>query len=39
MRRVLDWVFTIPFLFAFGLTLAVFEPIARIARLFGLRPM
>ncbi|MDJ0496419.1 MAG: lysophospholipid acyltransferase family protein [Acidimicrobiia bacterium] len=39
MRRILDWVFTVPFLISFGLTLAVFEPIARIARLFGLRPM
>jgi 1-acyl-sn-glycerol-3-phosphate acyltransferase len=39
MKKVLDWVFTIPFLILFGLTLAVFEPIARVARLFGLRPM
>lgn len=39
MRRVIDWIFTIPFLIAFGLTLGVFELIARIARLFGLRPM
>lgn len=39
MRRVRDWIFTIPFLLAFGLTLGVFEPIARVARLFGLRPM
>lgn len=39
MKRILDWVFTVPFLVSLGLTLAVFEPIARIARLFGLRPM
>lgn len=39
MRRVRDWVFTVPFLIAFGLTLGVFEVIARIVRLFGLRPM
>ncbi|MEA2001045.1 MAG: lysophospholipid acyltransferase family protein [Actinomycetota bacterium] len=39
MRKVLDWIFTIPFLVTFGLTLAIFEPIARIARWFGLRPM
>lgn len=39
MKKIIDWVFTIPFLASFGLTLAVFEPIARIARMFGLRPM
>jgi 1-acyl-sn-glycerol-3-phosphate acyltransferase len=39
MKPVIDWIFTVPFLIAFGLTLAVFEPIARSARLFGLRPM
>ena len=39
MKRILDWIFTVPFLVSLGLTLAVFEPIARIARLFGLRPM
>ncbi len=39
MKRVVDWIFTVPFLIAFGLTLAIFEPIARVARLFGLRPM
>jgi 1-acyl-sn-glycerol-3-phosphate acyltransferase len=39
VRRVRDWVFTVPFLIAFGLTLGVFEVIARIVRLFGLRPM
>jgi 1-acyl-sn-glycerol-3-phosphate acyltransferase len=39
MKRIVDWVFTVPFLMAFGLTLGVFEPIARLARLFGLRPM
>jgi 1-acyl-sn-glycerol-3-phosphate acyltransferase len=39
VKRVIDWIFTVPFLVAFGLTLVVFEPIARIARMFGLRPM
>ncbi|MFW2381187.1 MAG: lysophospholipid acyltransferase family protein [Acidimicrobiales bacterium] len=39
MKKIVDWIFTIPFLIGFGLTLVVFEPIARIARLFGLRPM
>lgn len=39
MKKVIDWIFTIPFLVLFGLTLVVFEPIARLARLFGLRPM
>jgi 1-acyl-sn-glycerol-3-phosphate acyltransferase len=38
MRRVLDWVFTVPFLLAFGLILAVFDPLQRVARLFGQRP-
>lgn len=39
LRRVRDWAFTIPFVVAFGLTLGVFEIVARVARLFGLRPM
>ncbi|HKZ28139.1 MAG TPA: lysophospholipid acyltransferase family protein [Acidimicrobiia bacterium] len=39
MKRIVDWIFTVPFLIAFGLTLAIFDPIARVARLFGLRPM
>lgn len=33
-----DWVFTVPFLIAFGLVLLVFDVAGRIARLFGLRP-
>lgn len=36
--RFLDWFFTVPFLIAFGLLLAVFDPIQRLARLFGSRP-
>ena len=36
--RVRDWIFTIPFLLAFGLVLGVFDPLQRIARLFGSRP-
>jgi 1-acyl-sn-glycerol-3-phosphate acyltransferase len=33
-----DWVFSIPFLLAFGLILVVFDPLQRVARLFGPRP-
>ncbi len=35
--RVLDWIFTLPFLIAFGAILVVFDPLQRIARLFGSR--
>lgn len=38
MGYVRDWLFTVPFLLAFGLILAVFDPLQRIARLFGPRP-
>jgi 1-acyl-sn-glycerol-3-phosphate acyltransferase len=38
VRRVIDWIFTVPFLLVFGATLLVFDPIQRIARLFGRRP-
>jgi len=38
MHRIRDWVFTIPFLIAFGVVLVVFDVVGRIARLFGLRP-
>lgn len=37
MRRLVDWVFTIPFLFSFGLLLALFDPLQRVARLLGPR--
>jgi 1-acyl-sn-glycerol-3-phosphate acyltransferase len=36
--RVVDWIFTLPFLVAFGTILAVFDPAQRVARLFGQRP-
>jgi 1-acyl-sn-glycerol-3-phosphate acyltransferase len=36
--RPIDWIFTLPFLAAFGLVLLVFDPLQRIARLFGQRP-
>ena len=36
--RLVDWIFTLPFLLAFGGTLLVFDPLQRIARLFGQRP-
>lgn len=38
MKRVIDWIVTIPFLVLFGLTLVVFDLAGRVARLFGLRP-
>jgi 1-acyl-sn-glycerol-3-phosphate acyltransferase len=38
IRRLRDWVFTVPFLLAFGLVLLVFDPLQRIFRLFGPRP-
>lgn len=38
MRHIRDWIFTVPFLGAFGLILLVFDPAQRIARLFGSRP-
>jgi 1-acyl-sn-glycerol-3-phosphate acyltransferase len=36
--RLIDWVVTPPFLVSFGLTLLVFDPLQRVARLFGQRP-
>lgn len=36
--RVLDWIVTIPFLISFGGILLFFDPLQRIARLFGQRP-
>jgi 1-acyl-sn-glycerol-3-phosphate acyltransferase len=33
-----DWIFSLPFLVAFGLILAVFDPLQRAARLLGRRP-
>ena len=36
--RVLDWIVTIPFLISFGGILLLFDPLQRIARLFGQRP-
>ncbi len=36
--RVVDWIFTLPFLLAFGAVLLVFDPLQRVARLFGPRP-
>jgi hypothetical protein len=37
MHRVLDWLFTVPFLLAFGLLLRL-RPLQRASRLFGQRP-
>jgi len=36
--RAIDWVFTVPFLLVFGLLLLIFDPLQRVARLFGRRP-
>ena len=36
--RLLDWLFSLPFLLAFGALLVLFDPLQRIARLFGQRP-
>jgi 1-acyl-sn-glycerol-3-phosphate acyltransferase len=38
LRRAVDWIFTVPFLIVFGLALGIFDPLQRIARLFGARP-
>ncbi len=37
-RRILDWTFTVPFLIVFGLVLGIFDPLQRLARIFGARP-
>jgi 1-acyl-sn-glycerol-3-phosphate acyltransferase len=36
--RWLDWLASLPFLFAFGAILVLFDPLQRVARLFGPRP-
>jgi len=36
--KAIDWLVTPPFLLAFGLVLLLFDPLQRIARLFGQRP-
>ena len=36
--KLIDWLVTPPFLLGFGLVLLVFDPLQRIARLFGQRP-
>jgi len=36
--RLVDWALTLPFLLAFGAILAFFDPLQRVARLFGPRP-
>jgi 1-acyl-sn-glycerol-3-phosphate acyltransferase len=38
LTRIRDWFFTVPFLLAFGGLLGIFDPLQRIARLFGQRP-
>jgi 1-acyl-sn-glycerol-3-phosphate acyltransferase len=36
--RAVDWALTVPFLVAFGGVLVAFDPLQRVARLFGRRP-
>lgn len=36
--RLVDWLFTVPFLMVFGGLLLIFDPLQRLARLFGQRP-
>lgn len=36
--RAVDWIFTLPFLLVFGGLLVLFDPLQRVARLFGQRP-
>lgn len=38
MRTIRDWIFTIPTLIVFGLTVVVFDIFGRICLLFGVRP-
>lgn len=38
VKRVLEWIVSVPFILLFGLVLLVFDVVARVARLFGLRP-
>ena len=38
VRALRDWLFTVPFLLAFGGLLVLFDPLQRLARLFGQRP-
>jgi 1-acyl-sn-glycerol-3-phosphate acyltransferase len=38
MQKAVDWLFTAPFLIVFGLALGVFDPLQRLARMFGPRP-
>lgn len=38
MKLLVDWIFTVPFLVAFGGALAIFDPMQRIAYRFGQRP-
>ena len=38
LRRIRDWIFTVPTLIVFGFVMVVTDPILRIVRLFGDRP-
>lgn len=38
VRTAVDWILTVPFLLLFGITLALFDPLQRLARAFGPRP-
>ena len=39
IRRIRDWVFTVPTLVAFGAVMVITDPILRLVRFFGDRPM
>jgi len=38
VKRAVDWAITLPFVLSFVVVLLVFDPIQRVARLFGQRP-
>ena len=37
-QSIISWILSLPFLVAFGGTLLIFDPLQRVARLFGQRP-
>lgn len=37
VKRIIDWLFTVPFIAVLALSLIVFDPVFRLARLFGVR--
>lgn len=39
VRRIINWVFTVPFLVVLVVALVVFDPVFRLSRLFGIKPV